>query len=64
MLLCTHVGAYLGLPRLVLLRAGLDPAELPLISEAARTGAGTDDHQRFRFAVDALITGFAAVLTG
>src|SRR5580700_393310 len=27
MLLCCNVGAHLGLPRLVLLRAGLDPAE-------------------------------------
>ncbi|MTE17000.1 TetR/AcrR family transcriptional regulator C-terminal domain-containing protein [Nocardia aurantiaca] len=38
----------------------LEPNEFPLILEAARTGAGTDDHTRFEFAVAALIHGFAA----
>ncbi|WP_433563366.1 TetR/AcrR family transcriptional regulator C-terminal domain-containing protein [Nocardia sp. CA-151230] len=38
----------------------LDPEEFPLILQAARTGAGTDDHTRFEFAVAALVHGFAA----
>jgi AcrR family transcriptional regulator len=43
--------------------AGLDPAEFPLLVEAATTGAGTDDAARFGSAVDALIEGFALGLT-
>ncbi|KJY42782.1 tetracycline repressor protein class H [Streptomyces sp. NRRL B-1568] len=43
--------------------AGLDPEEFPLLSEAARTGAGTDDDERFTATLDALITGFAGWLT-
>lgn len=39
----------------------LDPAEFPLVTEAARTGAGVDDEERFHFALDALLVGFAAV---
>lgn len=42
--------------------AGLDPAELPLLSEAARTGQGTGDQHRFEFALSALISGFALTL--
>lgn len=38
--------------------ADLDPARYPLLTEAAREGAGTDDEQRFTFAVDALLTGY------
>ncbi|MEU9112172.1 TetR/AcrR family transcriptional regulator C-terminal domain-containing protein [Streptomyces sp. NPDC048483] len=41
--------------------ARLDAARYPLLTEAARTGAGVDDEQRFRFAVEALIAGFAGV---
>ncbi|MBC2878622.1 MULTISPECIES: TetR/AcrR family transcriptional regulator C-terminal domain-containing protein [Streptomyces] len=40
--------------------AGLDPDRYPLTGEAARTGAGTDDAERFAYAVEALITGFGA----
>jgi AcrR family transcriptional regulator len=40
---------------------GLDPSRYPLISEAARTGAGTDDVARFHYAVDALLAGFGRV---
>ena len=40
--------------------AGLDPEELPLLVEAASTGAGTDDEERFAFGLTALISGFAA----
>ncbi|GAA1961321.1 TetR/AcrR family transcriptional regulator C-terminal domain-containing protein [Catenulispora subtropica] len=39
--------------------AGLDADRYPLLVEAARTGQGTDDDERFAFAVDSLITGFA-----
>lgn len=39
----------------------LDPAEFPLITEAARTGAGTDDETRFEFAVAAMLHGFDAL---
>ncbi|WP_338930668.1 TetR/AcrR family transcriptional regulator C-terminal domain-containing protein [Streptomyces netropsis] len=39
--------------------ARLDPAEFPLISEAVRSGEGVDDAARFRFALDALLSGFA-----
>ncbi|MEU4208450.1 TetR/AcrR family transcriptional regulator C-terminal domain-containing protein [Streptomyces sp. NPDC026206] len=40
--------------------ADLDTARYPLVAEAARTGAGTDDAVRFRFAVGALVAGFGA----
>ncbi|WP_441246588.1 TetR/AcrR family transcriptional regulator C-terminal domain-containing protein [Kitasatospora sp. McL0602] len=40
--------------------APFDPDRHPLLAEAVRTGAGTDDTTRFHFAVDALIAGFAA----
>ncbi|MFJ9853706.1 TetR/AcrR family transcriptional regulator C-terminal domain-containing protein [Streptomyces sp. NPDC101150] len=39
--------------------ARLDATRYPLLTEAARTGAGVDDQERFRFAVDALVAGFA-----
>ncbi|MEJ3405567.1 TetR/AcrR family transcriptional regulator C-terminal domain-containing protein [Rathayibacter sp. YIM 133350] len=42
--------------------AGLDATAYPLLVQAARTGQGTDDEHRFRFAIDALLTGFAATL--
>jgi AcrR family transcriptional regulator len=42
--------------------AGLDEAEFPLLSRAARTSAGTDDADRFEFAVAAMIRGAATVL--
>ncbi|AJT65160.1 hypothetical protein T261_3492 [Streptomyces lydicus] len=38
----------------------LDAARYPLLAQAARTGAGVDDTDRFRFAVEALISGFGA----
>ncbi|WP_367135293.1 MULTISPECIES: TetR/AcrR family transcriptional regulator C-terminal domain-containing protein [Streptomyces] len=44
--------------------AGLAEEEYPLLVRAARTGYGTDDAERFAFAVDALLTGFAATLDG
>jgi hypothetical protein len=37
--------------------AGLDPERHPLLLAAARSGAGSDDHQRFRYAVRALLAG-------
>lgn len=43
--------------------AALDPAEFPMIVEASRTGAGVEDESRFHFALDALLTGFAAALS-
>ena len=39
--------------------AALDPARYPLLVEAAATGQGTDDAERFGYAVDCLISGFA-----
>ncbi|MET9293356.1 TetR/AcrR family transcriptional regulator C-terminal domain-containing protein [Streptomyces sp. NPDC003077] len=42
--------------------AGRDEEEYPLLVRAARTDQGTDDAERFTFAVDALLTGFAACL--
>jgi AcrR family transcriptional regulator len=39
--------------------AELDPADFPLLVQAAREGAGTSDEERFRFAVEALLSGFA-----
>ncbi|WP_171169060.1 TetR/AcrR family transcriptional regulator C-terminal domain-containing protein [Streptomyces sp. I05A-00742] len=38
--------------------AGLSPDRYPLGGEAARTGAGTDDAERFALAVEALVSGF------
>ncbi|MEV4438141.1 TetR/AcrR family transcriptional regulator C-terminal domain-containing protein [Streptomyces sp. NPDC049577] len=38
--------------------AELDTTRYPLVAEAARTGAGTDDEARFRFGVGALLAGF------
>ncbi|ARF56869.1 TetR/AcrR family transcriptional regulator C-terminal domain-containing protein [Streptomyces gilvosporeus] len=40
--------------------ARLDAARYPLLTEAARTGTGADDAERFGFAAKALVTGFAA----
>jgi AcrR family transcriptional regulator len=37
----------------------LDPARLPLLVEAARTGRGVDDGERFAYAVDCFLAGFA-----
>ncbi|MFI9272613.1 TetR/AcrR family transcriptional regulator C-terminal domain-containing protein [Kitasatospora sp. NPDC052896] len=42
--------------------AELDAARYPLLTEAARGGAGVDDAERFDFAVNALVNGFGAVL--
>jgi AcrR family transcriptional regulator len=42
--------------------AGLDQREFPLLTEAARSAAGTDDAARFEFAVAAFIRGVAAGL--
>ncbi|MEV7595979.1 TetR/AcrR family transcriptional regulator C-terminal domain-containing protein [Kitasatospora sp. NPDC089797] len=42
----------------------LDADRYPLLTDAARTGAGVDDAERFAFAVDALLNGFAAALPG
>jgi AcrR family transcriptional regulator len=42
--------------------ATLDPEQFPLISEAARTGVGTDDDERFAFAVRSMLAGFALEL--
>ncbi len=39
--------------------ARLDPHEFPLVSEAARSGQGTDDDERFRFGLAALLAGLA-----
>ncbi|WP_431902277.1 TetR/AcrR family transcriptional regulator C-terminal domain-containing protein [Nonomuraea sp. bgisy101] len=39
--------------------AELDEQEYPLLVRAARTGEGADDEERFAFAVEALLTGFA-----
>ncbi|MGK5636788.1 TetR/AcrR family transcriptional regulator C-terminal domain-containing protein [Streptomyces sp. URMC 126] len=43
--------------------AARDPGRYPLTVETARTGAGTDDAERFAFAVEALIAGFGAAAT-
>ncbi|MEU9497459.1 TetR/AcrR family transcriptional regulator C-terminal domain-containing protein [Streptomyces sp. NPDC048196] len=40
----------------------LDAARYPLLTEAARSGAGTDDAERFDFAINALVNGFGAAL--
>lgn len=37
---------------------GLDPERHPLLFEAARSGAGADDHERFRYAIRSLLIGF------
>ncbi|MER6306701.1 TetR/AcrR family transcriptional regulator C-terminal domain-containing protein [Streptomyces sp. NPDC001657] len=42
--------------------AELDAARYPLLTEAARSGAGTDDAERFDFAINALVNGFGAAL--
>jgi AcrR family transcriptional regulator len=42
--------------------AGLDPAEFPLLTRAARLGLGTDDATRFTTSVDALLAGFGTLL--
>jgi AcrR family transcriptional regulator len=39
--------------------AGLDPERHPLLLEAARSGAGSDDQERFRYAIRALLAGLA-----
>jgi hypothetical protein len=43
--------------------AGLDPQRHPLLAEAARSGAGAGDHERFRYAVKALLAGLAPTIT-
>ena len=40
----------------------LDAQRHPLLTAAVKTGAGVDDLERFHFAVDALLTGFAETL--
>ncbi|MGK5629292.1 TetR/AcrR family transcriptional regulator C-terminal domain-containing protein [Streptomyces sp. URMC 123] len=40
--------------------AALEQDRYPLLVEAARRRAGTDDETRFRYAIEALLTGFAA----
>ncbi|BDM69593.1 TetR family transcriptional regulator [Streptomyces nigrescens] len=42
--------------------AELDATRYPLLTQAARNGAGTDDAERFDFAINALVTGFGAAL--
>ncbi|WP_030796295.1 TetR/AcrR family transcriptional regulator C-terminal domain-containing protein [Streptomyces sp. NRRL S-337] len=42
--------------------AELDAARYPLLTEAARSGAGTDDAERFDFAINALVNGFGTAL--
>ncbi|WP_327142043.1 TetR/AcrR family transcriptional regulator C-terminal domain-containing protein [Nocardia sp. NBC_01327] len=42
--------------------AELDPEQFPLLVRAAHTAEGTDDGARFDFAIEALITGYAATL--
>jgi AcrR family transcriptional regulator len=44
--------------------ATLDAEEFPLLVTAAREEEGTDDEARFRFAVDAMLAGFAVAATG
>ena len=39
--------------------AGLDEREFPLLTDAARSSAGTDDSARFEFAIAAFIRGVA-----
>jgi AcrR family transcriptional regulator len=39
--------------------AGLDEREFPLLTEAARSSAGTDDGARFEFAITAFLRGVA-----
>ncbi|MFC4948563.1 TetR/AcrR family transcriptional regulator C-terminal domain-containing protein [Pseudonocardia sp. GCM10023141] len=43
--------------------ATLDADRFPLLHRAATTGQGVSDGDRFTFAVDALLAGFAATLT-
>ncbi|MFK4145064.1 TetR/AcrR family transcriptional regulator C-terminal domain-containing protein [Streptomyces sp. NPDC004065] len=43
--------------------AELEAERYPLLARAAREGAGVDDEERFTFAVDALLLGFAALRT-
>jgi hypothetical protein len=38
---------------------GLSPERHPLLAAAVADGAGTDDHERFRYAVDALLAGLS-----
>jgi AcrR family transcriptional regulator len=38
---------------------GLDPQRHPLLFSAAASGAGSDDHERFRYAVGALLAGLS-----
>ncbi|GAA2021633.1 TetR/AcrR family transcriptional regulator C-terminal domain-containing protein [Catenulispora yoronensis] len=44
--------------------AELDPERYPLLVEAAATGQGTDDDERFALAVEALISGFELAGSG
>lgn len=42
----------------------VDPDRHPLMVAAVRSGAGADDYERFRYAVAAMLTGFAELSTG
>lgn len=42
--------------------ASLDATRYPLLRNAARSKQGVDDHQRFTFALNALVAGFSATL--
>lgn len=44
--------------------AQLDSERYPLLVKAADTGHGTDDDERFAFAVEALIAGFERYTPG
>jgi AcrR family transcriptional regulator len=43
--------------------AGLSPERHPLLVSAVSAGAGSDDHERFRYAVDALLAGLVPDLS-
>jgi hypothetical protein len=38
---------------------GLDGKRHPLLAEAARSGAGADEHERFRYATSGLLAGLS-----
>jgi hypothetical protein len=42
----------------------VDPDRHLLMVAAVRSGAGVDDYERFRYAVAAMLTGFAELSTG
>lgn len=54
-----HVGAEVAIPPGE--PGEFDAERFPLLAEAARTGAGVDDEDRFYLAVDAFLLGFGAL---